>query len=215
MAEQGGRSQSQQAEFMLERSFDRQGLLAEALTLSYGAGTAGFLMMLGRLMQVASSPEALRSGKPFQYDWAKDPSSAALEVVIELVDALYVPPKQLTRSSKIRGLIAEMGRLVGYPRHAKRLRDEWLRGEIDTIRQLVGPSLARRLANVRPAIRRGGQAPATHAPTPSGQTTETTSKAIADAVLTLVNATPHTPTREEIAGVVLNHLKSQKEGGNG
>jgi TraY domain-containing protein len=42
-----GRSQSQEAEFRLERSFDHEGLLKEVLTLAYGERGARFLMRLG------------------------------------------------------------------------------------------------------------------------------------------------------------------------
>ena len=48
-AEAGGRSQSQEAEFRLERSFDHEDLLPEALTLAYGRKLAGMLMAVPRI----------------------------------------------------------------------------------------------------------------------------------------------------------------------
>src|SRR4029079_5578159 len=45
-----GRSQSQEAEMRLERSCERQDLLSEVLTLTYGRELAGILMMIGRVM---------------------------------------------------------------------------------------------------------------------------------------------------------------------
>ena len=52
-AEGNGRSQSQEAEFRLERSFDRNDLLSEALTLAYGRELAGLLLLLGAALDDA------------------------------------------------------------------------------------------------------------------------------------------------------------------
>jgi predicted transcriptional regulator len=49
-AEASGRSQSQEAEFRLERSFDRTDLLAEVLTLAYGEEAAALLREAGDLV---------------------------------------------------------------------------------------------------------------------------------------------------------------------
>jgi hypothetical protein len=49
-AEAGGRSQSQEAEFRLERSFEREALLSEVLTLAYSEEVAGILIMLGMVI---------------------------------------------------------------------------------------------------------------------------------------------------------------------
>jgi hypothetical protein len=46
-AEENGRSQSQEAELRIERSFDRADLLGEVLTLAYGEDIAADLMRLG------------------------------------------------------------------------------------------------------------------------------------------------------------------------
>lgn len=72
-AEANGRSQSQEAEFRLERSFDRQDLLAEALTTAYGSKEiAGLVMLIGDALQNAGSaqyalgrpwPEVLAEGR--------------------------------------------------------------------------------------------------------------------------------------------------------
>ena len=50
VAKANGRSQSQEAELRLERSFDREDLLVEVLTLAYGPELAGILMMIGWTM---------------------------------------------------------------------------------------------------------------------------------------------------------------------
>jgi hypothetical protein len=50
-AEQSGRSQSQEAEFRLERTFDRENLLPQVLSLAYRSQLAGVLMLLGAGME--------------------------------------------------------------------------------------------------------------------------------------------------------------------
>ncbi len=47
-----GRSQSQEAEIRLARSFEREDLLPEVLTLAYGRESAGLLMAIGLIMKV-------------------------------------------------------------------------------------------------------------------------------------------------------------------
>jgi hypothetical protein len=47
-----GRSQSQEAEYRLERSFEREGLLLEALALAFGETIAGTVLLLGAIMSV-------------------------------------------------------------------------------------------------------------------------------------------------------------------
>jgi len=51
-AKRSGRSQSQEAEIRLERSFDRQGLLSEVLSIAYGKELAKLLTLLGDSMLV-------------------------------------------------------------------------------------------------------------------------------------------------------------------
>src|SRR5262245_46593766 len=50
VAAANGRSQSQEAEIRLQRTFDRQDLLVEVLTVGFGKELAGILMMLGVAM---------------------------------------------------------------------------------------------------------------------------------------------------------------------
>ena len=45
-----GRSQTQEIEFRLERSFDRDGMLPEVLSRAYGGQLAGLLMVLGEVL---------------------------------------------------------------------------------------------------------------------------------------------------------------------
>jgi hypothetical protein len=57
-AEESGRSQSQEAEFRLERSFDRTDLLQEVLKLAYGEDVGARLMEVGREMTAAKQGKA-------------------------------------------------------------------------------------------------------------------------------------------------------------
>jgi len=52
-ARASGRTQSQEAEMRLERSFEREALLPELLELAYGRYVAGLLLALGRAMDLA------------------------------------------------------------------------------------------------------------------------------------------------------------------
>jgi DNA end-binding protein Ku len=73
-ADKSGRSQSQEAEFRLERSFDHEDLLSEALTLAYGRKTAGLLMALAFVMVgVARWWIMPSSPKDTPFSWRPDP----------------------------------------------------------------------------------------------------------------------------------------------
>lgn len=56
-----GRSQSQEAEFRLDRSFDRQDLLQESLQLAYGAPMAQLLQAIGWVMSTAGPAAAVEA----------------------------------------------------------------------------------------------------------------------------------------------------------
>src|SRR5262245_2356565 len=53
-AQNGGRSQSQEAEFRLEQSFDRGDLLSDALTLAYSPELAGLLLTIAAAIDHAA-----------------------------------------------------------------------------------------------------------------------------------------------------------------
>lgn len=85
-AKESGRSQSQEAEFRLERSFDRSNLLGQVIELVYGKQTAGLLMVLGAAMAHAVEKAG---GDPKREDWALDAKSYlaakyAARVLLEL-----------------------------------------------------------------------------------------------------------------------------------
>jgi hypothetical protein len=79
-AQESGRTQSQEAEFRLERSFDRSDLLSEALVLEFGKGLAGVVRLLGSVMIFAEGAHrAHHSSSPNRalenWTWGSDPSA--------------------------------------------------------------------------------------------------------------------------------------------
>jgi hypothetical protein len=104
-----GRTQSQEAEWRLERSFDRQDLLSEFLEASYGPQVAGLLLLLGgTLHDVASIARALPliarggmsqdvvksfSGAVWWEGWLDDPHAfnEAHKAIFTILDKLRPP----------------------------------------------------------------------------------------------------------------------------
>jgi hypothetical protein len=100
-AEQSGRSQSQEAEFRLEHSFDHQDLLSEVLILEFGKGLAGCLLFLGAAMKLADSLRGTTgSYGEWGYDYyAYDQSVQAAVAVLEAMRPEYAE-KPKTRPGK-------------------------------------------------------------------------------------------------------------------
>jgi hypothetical protein len=83
-ADGSGRSQSQEAELRLEKSFDRTDLLSEVLSLEFGERLAGMLIILGHAMSSAATSTGLMLDdrnklrhvprSPWLDDWADDPT---------------------------------------------------------------------------------------------------------------------------------------------
>lgn len=74
-AQRNGRSISQEAEFRVEHSFDRDDLLPEVLTLKYGRQLAGVVMLLGLAMKLAGETNAfIKTGDSNKAkQWMDDP----------------------------------------------------------------------------------------------------------------------------------------------
>jgi hypothetical protein len=106
-----GRSQSQEAEYRLERSFDRSHLLGEVLELAFGKRLAGFLLALGFTMMTAGAgrlPYASRD------DWTleMEPYYAAKSTA-EFLLSLWEPTRSRTKLDDIdASLRAERQRAV-------------------------------------------------------------------------------------------------------
>ncbi|MCW5733473.1 MAG: TraY domain-containing protein [Enhydrobacter sp.] len=61
-----GRTQSQEAEYRLEQSFNRTDLLLDAMRLGYGAQAAGLILLVARAMTDAGRVSAL-TADPFEF----------------------------------------------------------------------------------------------------------------------------------------------------
>lgn len=189
-----GRSQSQEAEIRIERSFDREDLLPEVLTLAYGREVAGILMMLGVVMTEAGYlSHAMDAVHPAEL-WTDDPG--AFDLAIQAATALLDAARPLGRAASnsrlgLQCAFEMINALRGKPMQRKRYT-RYARSAY-TIRPLLGPIAARmtkamgtRSLDVD-AVARIGQA---------------ATAAAADAVLNLINSGPHTPSRQALAEAI-------------
>jgi hypothetical protein len=85
-----GRSQSQEAEFRLELSFEREDLLADALKLAVSGPTAGLVLALATAMNGAGYQASVEAGKPLREHWMNDPYSyeKAAQAAASIIEAL-------------------------------------------------------------------------------------------------------------------------------
>lgn len=101
-AESSGRSQSQEAELRLERSFERQGLRGEVLAIEFGPELAGLLLMIGATLRDLGPQVGLMStmtlegaqrwlDDPFAFDQAVAATSKLLEALRPEGDASPPP----------------------------------------------------------------------------------------------------------------------------
>jgi predicted transcriptional regulator len=102
-AEQNGRSQSQEAEFRLERSFDRQDLLSDVLKAEFEPTLAGIILATGRIMSVhGSTAEALlglhnyllEAPPDLDDNWATDPRALELALVLAITFLTLLRPTE-------------------------------------------------------------------------------------------------------------------------
>jgi hypothetical protein len=148
-AKRSGRSQSQEAEFRLERSFDRTDLLPEALRLQFGRDLAGVLMLLGMAMIWADafhgvddkSDQRRRANRPWRWAPNADSYNAAVEAAVAILEALR--PREPISGQPGRDSGREVaGHLLVAVRDGTGtgLADD---ADIDAIRVLLGPLLKR------------------------------------------------------------------------
>jgi hypothetical protein len=109
-ARASGRTQSQEAEARLERSFDHQELLPQVLELAYGRGLAGVLLMLGEAMKTTGESAGISAT-------AIGPSFT-LEGARRLCDIPYA----YDQAVRAAGKIFEALRPTGDPQTPKHMR---------------------------------------------------------------------------------------------
>ena len=119
-AQESGRSLNQETELRLERSFDRQELLPEVLTLAYGEKVAANLMRLGAQMKARLD----RRGNPFELALAVMAASHAITAICEKSRLSLIPRDEVDDALdfSLKDFLVPDWRRAG--RHMQELRDE-------------------------------------------------------------------------------------------
>jgi hypothetical protein len=186
-AYRSGRSQSQEAELRLERTFDRTDLLPEVLSLAYSRKMAGVLMMLGRVMGDAGFCRLVDHRD--QRHWTDHPEAydQALLAAAAVLNELRGP------GSHARPQTVELARqIVRAVRGARTYPNRVDRHELKTIRSLLGS--AEPMESQSEPVRR------------RKDLSIEASKAATE-IVALINAQPGTPSQQSIAEVVLTSLR--------
>jgi hypothetical protein len=93
-ARANGRTQSQEAEARLERSFQDELLLPQLLDMAYGRQTAGLLLLIGECLRTAAPDSASFAGARIEahtddwmdWPWAVRQASEAIEAILEALE---------------------------------------------------------------------------------------------------------------------------------
>ena len=172
-AQASGRTQSQEAELRLERSFEHQDMLGEALSLAFGSKPAGVVQAVARAMHDAGTTAAILA-RPTDRDasgnWINDPFAfqQARAAVISVLDA-FKPEGDPAAPRMVPAVVVDVDALTNRPGRAEDAPDysqigeqkaAWIidalasgkRGDDSTqwaapLRELLGPTLIRRAAD--------------------------------------------------------------------
>jgi hypothetical protein len=141
-AEQSGRSQSQEAEFRLDRAFDRTDLLSDVMSIAFGRELAGLLIAVGTAM--AWARPTVRRNPPEK--WVNNPVEfdQAVRAANLIFEALRPPgdPSPRREHSNWHGPIAsEM--LLTITRGDSKAHFFGMESEL--IRSLLGPEIVKRI----------------------------------------------------------------------
>jgi hypothetical protein len=209
-----GRSQSQEAEVRLERSFDRQDLITEVLSVAFDRPSAGIILAIGHLMHCAGSQHHALYLGDVQH-WTEDPAAFddAVEAALTFLQAVKPRKGRRPRTEGQGQALADAlikqiwkrrpiefeGRLL-HPRSSV-LEGHPLYRRAAPISSMLGP-IAKRLdpKDIEAATRlRAAER-------------QTAVNAAAEAVLGLINSSPRTPSRDEVAELLSKHLSQQTLG---
>jgi hypothetical protein len=159
-AEHCGRSQSQEAEFRIERSFDRNDLLTEVLTLAYGSKEiAGVLMMFGLVLAEVRKHSELHEVRHHiggtEYDALHLLKSAAVDTrvvsrdqflqsvaaAVETMESVFGP---LTAYRSRLTAIVTLAMKSAVQGHESRKKKEWnpFKEAAPTLRAMLGSQLS-------------------------------------------------------------------------
>jgi hypothetical protein len=153
VAQASGRTQSQEAELRIERSFEHEGLLGEALSLSYGPNLAGVLQLIADVMHHAGVGGAfVKAGGsvadaqnwlevPYAYDQAFKGAAKVLEAFRPEGDASPPADERLLNPN----LGAALADAFISEAASGQARIENRKGRAKTIHELLGRALASRL----------------------------------------------------------------------
>ena len=227
-AERKGTSQSTEAAVRLEQSFDRESLLTEVLVLAYGRELAGILMMLGIAMEdVSNLFMDTTKRRHHSIPWTEHPVAyeLAIRAAVTVLFALR-PVGNVTHTNLMRQRYeGQSADILTELIHAVRRGDSknpsfttppappWC--DARTIRSLLGPIAGRARHPKFLAAERRTILP------DKGRVLNDSVKAAtyraADAILTLINSSPRTPSRNELAQAIekqflpIDTSASQKE----
>ena len=155
-AERSHRSLSREAEFRLDRSFDREDLLSEALALAYGRKVAGILLAIAYVMDAASRLAERNIWNPFRKDWTDDPErfDHAVQAATALLYAVRPPGEIPDRSSERSSDRRDPGTwLISELLLALRDDNSEFPAEVATeVKQLLGPLAERMTENAAAAV---------------------------------------------------------------
>jgi hypothetical protein len=228
-AELAGRSQSQEAEFRLERSFDRGDLLPDVLSLAYGRQMAGILMMLGVTMDDVADLHVntrRRHWRRSDLHWTEDPAAFELArlVAITLLSALRPAgdTRRLIRRRDAEKAVEILNELLRAVRLGSKARDDpfftappsppWCDANI--IRALLGP-IAKRIteAKLTQARQQLFHSLPDESARPGMDSLPIEKIAVAaNAILKVINSSPHTPSQQELVGILQRALLPQNKG---
>jgi hypothetical protein len=147
VANASGRSISQEAELRLERSFEQQRLLPEALELAYGDELAGVLIAIAEAMNDARLHARIVTDEDYRTwledGFAFDAAVAAAQIVFEALR-----PAGSTKNAASPRTSAEIAQ-VSAKRLLQRLLDDDATNAGEA-RRLLGPAVVKRLKGKRP-----------------------------------------------------------------
>jgi hypothetical protein len=151
-AELSGRSQSQEAEFRLEHSFDREDLLFDVLRIAYGSKKiADLIMTVGAVFLVAgravASDNKIRDRLKSR-DWTSDP--AVCDIAIE---AAHTVLESFRPAGHIPWLNAGLGALTAN-NFIKSIRHDSGNPAAEQMREILPATLRERLEAIAQRLRR-------------------------------------------------------------
>ena len=219
-AQESGRSLSQEAEFRLEHSFDREGLLPEVLTLAFGSRqTAGLVWMLGividavgRAAQEAPVRTQTLLGQASDSHWMFDPVAfREVQSAVHWLLRVHLNPAQHPPTGKYRGLRrtgVNIGRDMAMQIAKQTFESTRSKGNetteiIASLKKLLGPQIANNFKRIDEQLRAAESIDDKQ----ERARPEKVSGYIARAILDLIASKQGGPSQEELTAAIAAILK--------